>query len=191
MGTHGSYLISMGQIQPTKITFISMSFNSSSQKYANFCVHTYHRWKLSLFIPTAQTPFNLKHMQLLAPPPPALSSHRRPSAPRVPVELATHPLVPHPTAPTPTDGPTHPTAPLTAPPTRPVPQLMALLARSMPQPMASPARVVPHRSSSASPPPPKCPRRLSVSTEQCRPPAPRWPPLSNAALLLLVCRWPP
>jgi hypothetical protein len=182
MGTHRSYLISMGQIQPTKITFISMSFNSSSQKYANFRVHTYPPMEVKPFHTNrAYSIQSETHAScfILASPPFCSS---RPSGARYPPTGA---------SPDSPDGPTRPTAPLTAPPTRPVPQLMALLARSMPQPMAPPARVVPHRRSSTGPPPPKRPRRLSASTEQCRPPAPRWPPPSNAALLLLVCHWPP
>jgi hypothetical protein len=49
MGAHRSYLAFVGQIRPTEITFISMSFNSSSQKYTNFRVHTYPPMEVNPF----------------------------------------------------------------------------------------------------------------------------------------------
>jgi hypothetical protein len=75
----------VGQIQPTEIMFISVSFNSSSQKYANFRVHTYP--------PREVNPFHTDHAgsiqsDLLLSPPPTFSSCRGPPTPHVLVEHA-------------------------------------------------------------------------------------------------------
>jgi hypothetical protein len=89
MGTHGSYLTSVGQIRPTEITFISVCFNSRPRKFPNFRVHTYPPTEATFFpIDHAATRsscprFNLKWSFCSSSCycPPAFSSRRHPPAP--------------------------------------------------------------------------------------------------------------
>jgi hypothetical protein len=164
----------VGQIQPTEIMFISVSFNSSSQKYANFRVHTYP--------PREVNPFHTDHAgsvqsDLLLSPPPTFSSCRRPPTPRVLVEHAAASNRP---PQCPTYGPTRPARALAdcpacstgAPPVRATPDQSSLADDPPPNTGHSCSAQAPstavgvHRVA-----PPSC--SLMDSTEQHCPPTPR------------------